>query len=924
MSSRVSDAPFPVPRPPAGLGVVLAAALAALAVGPRPWAAASEGRVSRPEAVLTAGIRETVLPNGLTVLTREVRSAPVVSFGVWYRVGSRHEHTGITGASHLLEHMLFKGTRRFRPGEIARTLFLHGAAFNASTYYDWTNYRATVAADRLELVMRIEADRMVNARIDPGELAAEMTVVRSELEGGENDPGRLLWRAVTAVAFEAHPYRWPVIGYRSDVEHMPREALYRHYRTHYGPNNAVVVIVGDFDTERALALVRKYFGRLRPIPPPPAVHTVEPPQRGERRVVVRRAGSLPMVLVAYKVPAATHPDFYTLDVLATLLGEGRTSRLYQGLVEKQLASRVHAGAPSLRDPFLFYLGATARPGVSAEQLEAALAEEVERVRHVPVSPEELERARNRIEADFVLQADSVSSQARQIGYWAMVADWRYLTTYLDRIRAVTAEDVQRVARQYLVADGRTVGHFVPVEGAPGPPPPPAREASARAERPRRSDRPVPLPPPSKVTPPRRALARFQLDNGLTVVIQENPAVPTFALRLSVPAGHVHQPEQPGLATLTAAMLSRGTGRRSALEFATALESVGASLHAEAEGLVTVVTGGGLARDFERVLDLLAEMLRDPAFPAEDLERVRGQLLARLRQARTNPDALARRAFERSVYPDSHPLRPPTLDEAERSLQDLTREDVVAFYQRQYGPDRAILVVAGALATEKVRAAVEARLGSWPRNPRTREPSLPEVPVRGAPERLVLPVPDRSQTTILWGHAGGLRRSDPDFYATQIMNLILGGGGALNSRLGNAIRDEEGLAYHVYSYFDASLYPGPFVIGLGTNPANARRALGLLEAEVRRIRERGVTAREVAEAVAYLTGRFPLRLETNGGMAEILWAMEFFRLGSDYLDRYAEYYRAVTVAQVNQAARTHLHPDRATLVLAGALPEGVTP
>ena len=218
-------------------------------------ARAASSPAPSPASALTAGVQETVLPNGLTVIVKEVRNAPVVSFSVWYRVGSRNEHTGITGVSHLLEHMLFKGTRQLRLGEIARTLFLSGASFNASTYYDWTNYYATIAADRLELAMRIEADRMMNSRIDKADLDAEMTVVRSELEGGENSPGRLLWQAVVSGAFQAHPYHWPVIGWRSDVENVPRDAIYQYYRTHYGPGNAVAVVVGDVTAADALRLV---------------------------------------------------------------------------------------------------------------------------------------------------------------------------------------------------------------------------------------------------------------------------------------------------------------------------------------------------------------------------------------------------------------------------------------------------------------------------------------------------------------------------------------------------------------------------------------------------------------------------------------------------------------------------------------------
>jgi zinc protease len=230
----------------------------------------------------------------------------------------------------------------------------------------------------------------------------------------------------------------------------------------------------------------------------------------------------------------------------------------------------------------------------------------------------------------------------------------------------------------------------------------------------------------------------------------------------------------------------------------------------------------------------------------------------------------------------------------------------------------IVVVTGDVTAERVREGLRKRLGDWTQSPDAQRVTLPDLPLQAAPASVEVPIPDKSQTSIVWGHAGGLRRSDPDFYATQVLGMVLGGG-ALVSRLGSAIRDEQGLAYSVYSYFDASLFPGPFRAVLGTNPANAKKAVAALEAEIHRIRRDGVTPREVAEAVAYLTGRFPLRLETNGGMAELLWSMEFFSLGEDYIDRYADNYRTVTVAQVNAAARAHLHPDRATLAVAGPLP-----
>jgi zinc protease len=366
------------------------------------------------------------------------------------------------------------------------------------------------------------------------------------------------------------------------------------------------------------------------------------------------------------------------------------------------------------------------------------------------------------------------------------------------------------------------------------------------------------------------------------------------------------------------MLTRGTERRTSLEFAAALEDVGASLSAGADALSTSITGGGLTRDFDLVVELLAEMLRRPAFPGADLDRLKGQALAAIVQARTSPERVASRAFERLVYPPGHPLRPETLEESERAIGLITRDDLLAFHQRQYGPDRMIVVVTGDVDAQRVREALERRLGDWPHNPKAQPVAPPDLSLQLAPATSEIRIDDKSQTAIVWGHAGGLRRSDPDFYAAQVLNLVLGGGG-LTSRLSTAIRDEQGLAYSVYSYFDANLYPGVFQVGLGTNPANAKKAIAALEVEIRRVLRDGVTQREIDEAVAYLTGRFPLRLETNGGVAEILWAMEFYNLGTDYIDRYAAFYRAVTLAQVNEAAKQHLHPDRATLSVAGPLP-----
>jgi zinc protease len=416
-------------------------------------------------------VHETILENGLKVLVQEVRTAPVVAFMVWYRVGSRNENVGITGISHLLEHMMFKGTPQHGKGVIARTLQRAGASFNASTSLDFTNYHEVLASDRLELAMRLEADRMANALIPEEEHRLEMTVVRSELEHHDDNPRSQLYQETFAHAFHAHPYHWPTIGWRADVEGIRTEQIRAYYRTHYAPNNAFVVIVGDVDTKEALALVRKHFGPIPRGADPPPVRVDEPEQRGERRFKVRRPGDTPYLMVSWKTPVLRDPDTCALDALGMILGHGKTSRLHQALVEGQLATQADAGNETLRDPFLLIAQATVAPGVALARVEEALLREADRLREGPPAEAELARAKKQLQATFVYARDSIRSLANQLGYYEIVDSWRYLTTYLDEVTKLTPADVQRVAAKYLAEDRRVVGWYEPVprgEGAAAP------------------------------------------------------------------------------------------------------------------------------------------------------------------------------------------------------------------------------------------------------------------------------------------------------------------------------------------------------------------------------------------------------------------------------------------------------------------------
>jgi len=424
------------------------------------------------------GIRKTVLDNGLTVVLREMHHAPVASFWVWYRVGSRNEHAGLTGISHWVEHMLFKGTPQYPQGEFDKAIAREGGMFNGMTWLDFTTYFETLPADRIDLALRVEADRMSNAVFDPEETELERTVIISERQGNENSPGFLLGEALQASAFQAHSYHHSVIGWQCDLESMTREQLYQHYRTFYTPNNAIVAIAGDFDANQMLARVQELFGS---IPPGPALRPFtmkEPLQRGERRVIVEGPGATQYLEIAFRAPNATHPDYYPLVILDTILGgpkgmslwgggtSNRSSRLYKALVETELAVDADSAMSSTIDPYLFSFSATVRQGRTLAEVEEALLAEIQRVVDEPISQAELQKAIKQTRAQFAYSSESVTDQGYWLGVSEVISDTSWFEGFLDRLDAVTVEDVLRVARTTFRPSQRNVGWYVPTGDRP--------------------------------------------------------------------------------------------------------------------------------------------------------------------------------------------------------------------------------------------------------------------------------------------------------------------------------------------------------------------------------------------------------------------------------------------------------------------------
>ncbi len=873
-------------------------------------------------STLTQNVRKTVLENGLTVLTKEVHTAPVVTVQVWYKVGSRNEEPGVNGIAHQLEHMMFKGTLN-RPIQFGRLFSALGSDSNAFTSYDQTAYYGTVERNKLKALLVLEADRMQNSQIEPEQLASEKRVVISELQGYENSPEYRLNRAVMQAVFPNHAYGLPVGGTKADVEKFEVEQVQKYYRNFYSPDNAVLVIVGDFQTANTLETIKEVFGKV------PRRQGAGGRGQGagvisssslSSPIVLREPGAGWLLQAVYPLPDANQPDVPALDVMDYILTEGRNSRLYQALVESGLASEVTASVTSLRESGWYEVLVTAGSKQDLKKIDSVLSSAIANVAEKGVTSEEVERAKTQLTADVILSNRDITSQAMRLGTdETTVGDYRYTDRYLAAVRLVKPTDIVAVINKYLTKGARTVGFFEPTQ----------KQITEVGEKPDSAQTTENFSPGAPVLPsevvkylPPVDLAtdtiaqvlpqEYKLTNGLRLLLLPDHSTPTVTLSGHIQAGTEFDPDdKAGLAAFVADNLLNGTKSKDDLTIAKLLAERGASLDFQTYREGVHIEGDSLAEDLPILLQILADVVKNSTFPIKELELHRQQTLTDLQQELDEPSEVARRIFVQSIYPKKHPLHTfPT----EESLQQIQRQDVIDFKAKHYRPDTTVLALVGDFDLDKVRSLIKNEFGNWEVSGQAPKLKYPTVLM---PQKIfsVNPVlPGKAQAVTYMGYTG-INRYDARFHAALVLNQILGGD-TLSSRLGAEVRDRQGLSYGIYSSFQAGKNAGTFLIEMQTSPEDSSKAIASTRQILQQIHQQGVTALEVETAKRTLISNYNVSLANPEELTDRILMNEVYGLDKGELHSFTDKIHKVSLTQVNQAARELLHPDQIVVVTAG--------
>jgi zinc protease len=858
------------------------------------------------------------LDNGLTVLHEHQGAAHVVAWQIWVNVGGADEGPDEAGLAHLHEHMLFKGTERRGPGEIARDIEAHGGEVNAWTSFDHTVYHTVMASQFARAGLDVLADAVRFPRFDAVELARECEVVVEEIKRADDAPGRRSSRDLFEASYAVHPYRLPVLGTPESVRATTRERILGFYRRHYTPEAMTLIAVGDVPLDSVRHWAEELLGGDWKRPRAPGRHRAQEPARSGRRIhLVPDEAKEAWLNVSFAIPAANHEDVPALDVLAMLAGQGETSRLFRQVKrDARLVNEISAYAYTPVDPGLFGVGMTL-PG---EKVRPALTEALRTLAQLATAPpteEELGTIKALVESEAVYARETVQGLARKLGHYeTTLGGYEAEEKYHARVAALTPDAVWQVARRYLDFDTAVVTGLLPAgaqltEGEVNAAFDEARRAPGVTTPARRAQAvPAAAMPRLKGTGPEAGKVTIEtLPNGARLILREERATPLVAMRAAFVSGlRFETEENNGITTLLSRMLTRGTASLGAEEIQHVMDACAGSI-AGAGGRNSVsLRAEALSRHFDRAFTLLADCLLDPAFPDDELERERSLVLQEIAAREDRPSSLAFDAFSRALF-QAHPYRMPQIGER-ATVERLDAEQLRAHHRRFHDPSRMVLAIIGDVNRSEALDRARTLFGGAGEE----SSPLPEIPHESPPtERLrVHRTLARAQAHVVMGFQG-LTLFDPDRHALEVLSTVLSG---MGGRLFTELRDKRSMAYTVTSMAVEGLDPGYFAVYIGTSPDKREAAEAGMEAELQKVIDQPVTGAELDRARAHLVGTHEIGLQRNAARAALLALDGVYGLGLDNFEHYGERIQSVTAEDILRVARRIIRLDRAVVAVVG--------
>lgn len=893
------------------------------------------------------GIEEYLFePNGMNILLLQDNASPVVTVQIVYRVGSKNEVLGNTGSTHLLEHLMFKGTTTFNKkngNDITNYLENTGAQLNATTWNDRTNYFETLPSDKIELALQMEADRMRNSLLLKEDKEAEMTVVRNEFERDENDPNSLLDKEIWSVAYIAHPYHHSTIGWLSDIEKAPIEVLHDFYNTYYWPDNATLTISGDFNKDNVFELIEKYFGKITKAPNViPQPYTEEPVQYGARKIVVKKPGELGVINKAYKIPGALHEDLPALTILGQIMGSGPSAILNKTFVDSGMGNYAYASATNFKEVGLFTIGVGFPTKSKHEDIDAKISEVISKIQKDGVTQEEVNHVVAKISAQTILSRDGSGVVASRLTEAIAAGDWTDYSTGVERLKKVTPTDVLRVAQRYLVEDQSTTGYFIPKKSSAT-----QGQEEAQANHFMLKNGPfyyrndgydhiengtknaleaeksiIKTTSLTKEDAKENQSYKREKVAGIDVVSIKTSAKDFVTVTASISLGNFANENQNSMIpSLTTSMLSKGTKKNNKFEFSEKLDKLGVNLNVSASTSKINIGFKCLKKDIDQVISLLAEELRYPLFDSKEFENLKQQFIGNTQQNINDPGERGSIALSQAIYPKGNPNYSLSVEEDLANIKNTNLDDLKAFHKVYFGSTSMHLVIVGDTEDTNLNMSLKKSFKNW--NGGVSEVLRSEEITKAELKTEIITIPEKPSAELFIGQYTGLKIADADYIPFYIANYTLGAGFA--GRLMQTVRDIDGLTYSISSKLGGnSTIGGYWFVNASFNPTLFQKGLGSTMVQVDKWVKDGITEEELQNKKTNVIGSFKVGMATTIGVARTILSFVERGLEPSYIEQYPKDIEKVTLQQVNDAIKKYIQLDKMIIVKSGSIDKDGNP